>query len=205
MAPNPPGLPTSPDHRSPDLPGRPPATGPVGVPTADTDRALQPEPRQRLPRVEPARAGPGPRPRRPAQRPHPVERIEGLGRPRLPRALLNLVDKSISENLTNNAKPSNLFETLSRLPDDGVGSRVHQMRWSSKGIEGCYWEISRVRLEHEGTRGKAWGRLVWRGKHSSFFFLLKNFSFKSFSYFFLGLSDNFNSIYSAVWKFREGS
>ncbi|PAV20524.1 hypothetical protein PNOK_0315100 [Pyrrhoderma noxium] len=84
--------------------------------------------------------------------------------PRLPRALLNLVDKSISENLTNNAKPSNLFETLSRLPDDGVGSRVHQTRWSSKGIEGCYWEISRVRLEHEGTRGKAWGRLVWRGK-----------------------------------------
>ena len=79
----------------------------------------------------------------------------------LPRAVAGLVDKSVSETISN--QPRNLFETLSRLPNDGVGARVHQTRWTSKGIEGSYWEISRVSLRNEGTRGKAWGKLVWRG------------------------------------------
>ncbi|EJD00892.1 uncharacterized protein FOMMEDRAFT_110293 [Fomitiporia mediterranea MF3/22] len=80
----------------------------------------------------------------------------------LPRAIANLIPKETVEALSN--KPRNLYETLARLPRDGVGARVFQTRWQSKGIEGSFWEISRVKLEHEGTRGRAWGRLVWRGK-----------------------------------------
>ena len=79
----------------------------------------------------------------------------------LPRAIAGLVPKEASEALQNN--PRNLFETLSRLPNDGVGSRVFQTRWQSKGIEGCFYEVTRVKLKHEGTGGKAWGWLVWRG------------------------------------------
>ncbi|KAL5530478.1 hypothetical protein ACEPAF_6736 [Sanghuangporus sanghuang] len=80
----------------------------------------------------------------------------------LPRAIAGLVQKETAEAIQN--KPRNLFETLARLPNDGVGARVFQTRWQSKGIEGCFYEVSRVRLKHEGMRGKAWGRLVWRGK-----------------------------------------
>ena len=79
----------------------------------------------------------------------------------LPRALSGLVQKETAEAIQN--KPRNLYETLARLPNDGVGARVFQTRWQSKGIEGCYYEVSRVKLKLEGTRGKAWGRLVWRG------------------------------------------
>ncbi len=30
----------------------------------------------------------------------------------------------------------------------------------------CYWEITKVRLKDGGNHGKAWGKLVWRGKFS---------------------------------------
>ncbi|THH11286.1 hypothetical protein EW145_g763 [Phellinidium pouzarii] len=80
----------------------------------------------------------------------------------LPRALAALIPEAASETLAN--KPRNLYSTLSRLPEDGIGARVFQTRWQSKGIEGCFWEVSRVRLKCEGTHGKAWGKLVWRGK-----------------------------------------
>ncbi|KAN0062359.1 hypothetical protein ACQY0O_005241 [Thecaphora frezii] len=30
----------------------------------------------------------------------------------------------------------------------------------------CYWEVTRVKLKDGGRHGKAWGRLVWRGKSS---------------------------------------
>ncbi|KAI5122181.1 hypothetical protein M0805_007078 [Coniferiporia weirii] len=83
----------------------------------------------------------------------------------LPRAFAELVPKATSEALVD--KPRTLYQTLSRLPKDGVGTRVYQTRWQSKGIEGCYWEVSRVKLKCEGAHGKAWGRLVWRGKRVS--------------------------------------
>jgi small subunit ribosomal protein S34 len=57
----------------------------------------------------------------------------------------------------------NLYETLSRLPDSGVGARVHQSRWSAKGITDCYWDVTRCRTKNEGMSGQAWGKLVWRG------------------------------------------
>ncbi|TFK92953.1 hypothetical protein K466DRAFT_538816 [Polyporus arcularius HHB13444] len=63
--------------------------------------------------------------------------------------------------------PGNLFEVLSRFPQDGVGQKVHQTRWGTKGIEGSYWEITRTRLKCEGKHGKAWGVLVWKGKRVS--------------------------------------
>ena len=79
----------------------------------------------------------------------------------LPKALANLIPASTSAQLAN--KPRNLYETLSRLPKDGVGARVHQTRWTSKLIDGCFWEVTRVKLKCEGSHGKAWGKLVWRG------------------------------------------
>ncbi|PWN51201.1 hypothetical protein IE53DRAFT_368274 [Violaceomyces palustris] len=87
-----------------------------------------------------------------------------------------------------------LYQHLSTLPNDGVGSKVRQRRWLAKGLdqpahinlredwekfrasgaEGrnavkqaghlCYWEVTRVRLKNGGNNGKAWGRLFWRGK-----------------------------------------
>lgn len=58
---------------------------------------------------------------------------------------------------------ANLYQVLSRYPQDGVGRKVYQTRWTAKGIEGCYWEVTRTRLKLEGNHGKAWGYLTWRG------------------------------------------
>ncbi|KZO89777.1 hypothetical protein CALVIDRAFT_491415 [Calocera viscosa TUFC12733] len=57
-----------------------------------------------------------------------------------------------------------LYEVLSKLPNDGVGFGLLQTRWRGKQIFDSYWHISRVKLKNEGTKGKAWGRLVWKGK-----------------------------------------
>lgn len=59
---------------------------------------------------------------------------------------------------------STLYETLARLPGNGVGAQVAQRRWTAKGIEGSYWEVTKVKLKNEGRSGKAWGKLVWRGE-----------------------------------------
>lgn len=80
----------------------------------------------------------------------------------LPRTLKKLIPEATASQLS--VHPRNLYETLSRLPKDGVGSRVFQTRWQSKGIEGSYYEVTRVRLKDEGKHGKAWGRLVWKGR-----------------------------------------
>ncbi|KAF8583956.1 hypothetical protein K439DRAFT_1347357, partial [Ramaria rubella] len=56
-----------------------------------------------------------------------------------------------------------LYETLSRMPGDGIGTRVTQARWAAKGIQNCYWEVTKVQIKDAGKHGKAWGRLVWRG------------------------------------------
>lgn len=57
-----------------------------------------------------------------------------------------------------------LYQTLASLPNNGVGAQVSQRRWAAKGIEGSYWEVTKVKLKNEGRNGKAWGKLVWRGK-----------------------------------------
>ncbi|KAF8305392.1 hypothetical protein DL93DRAFT_2066334 [Clavulina sp. PMI_390] len=59
---------------------------------------------------------------------------------------------------------TNLYQTLSRLPNDGVGSLVRQKRWDVAGRPDTYWQVTRVRLKNEGKNGKAWGRFVYKGK-----------------------------------------
>lgn len=78
----------------------------------------------------------------------------------LPPALARLIKPN---PLAQNHSRS-LYETLSRLPKDGVGSRVTQPRWAAKGIQNSYWEITKVRIKDEGRHGKVWGRLFWKGQ-----------------------------------------
>ena len=59
--------------------------------------------------------------------------------------------------------PSSLYQVLSRFPKDGVGRKVYQTRWGTKGFPHCYWEVTRTKLKLEGKHGKAWGRLFWKG------------------------------------------
>lgn len=81
-----------------------------------------------------------------------------------------------------------LYDHLSHLPNDGVGTKVRQVKWAARGLDVpygeelggpiapserkdrghlCYWEITRVKLrliENGKIHGKAWGRFVWRGE-----------------------------------------
>ncbi|KJA24594.1 hypothetical protein HYPSUDRAFT_38651 [Hypholoma sublateritium FD-334 SS-4] len=57
----------------------------------------------------------------------------------------------------------NLYEVLSRTPTGGIGMEVHQTRWSEKNIPNCYWVVTRSQFKLQGTHGKAWGRLHWKG------------------------------------------
>ncbi|KAI0346886.1 hypothetical protein BDW22DRAFT_1351172 [Trametopsis cervina] len=61
-------------------------------------------------------------------------------------------------------RTGSLYEVLSSHPKNGVGQRVHQIRWGTKGIEDSYWVVTKTQLKLEGTHGKAWGKLYWRGK-----------------------------------------
>ena len=76
-------------------------------------------------------------------------------------ALQKLLPSSLPPSLSS--RPGNLYQVLSRYSKDGVGQRVHQVRWGSKGIEDCYWEVTRTRLKLGGKHGKAWGKLIWKG------------------------------------------
>lgn len=76
-------------------------------------------------------------------------------------ALQKLLPSSLPPSLSS--RPGSLYQVLSRYSKDGVGQRVHQVRWGMKEMEECYWEVSRTRLKLGGTHGKAWGKLVWRG------------------------------------------
>ncbi|KIM25620.1 hypothetical protein M408DRAFT_331149 [Serendipita vermifera MAFF 305830] len=83
----------------------------------------------------------------------------------LPKALAQLIPATTYDATTTIfPHPTTLYRTLSRLPKDGVGARVAQRRWTAKGIEGSYWEVTKIRLKPDGQHGKAWGRLVWKGK-----------------------------------------
>lgn len=60
-------------------------------------------------------------------------------------------------------RTGNLYQVLSRTPTGGVGSEVHQLRWSEKQIANSYWVITRSKFKCGGNHGKAWGRLYWKG------------------------------------------
>ncbi|KAI0698626.1 hypothetical protein BC835DRAFT_1518751 [Cytidiella melzeri] len=80
----------------------------------------------------------------------------------LAAALKRLLPKDLPSSLST--RSGSLYQVLSRYPNDGVGQRVHQTRWSMKGISDSYWEVTRTRLKLEGKHGKAWGKLYWRGQ-----------------------------------------
>ncbi|KAF8974669.1 hypothetical protein BDZ97DRAFT_41894 [Flammula alnicola] len=61
------------------------------------------------------------------------------------------------------ARCGNLYEVLSRTPTGGVGLEVHQTRWNERNITNSYWVITRSQFKLQGTHGKAWGRLYWKG------------------------------------------
>ena len=78
------------------------------------------------------------------------------------RAIQKLLPRHLPSTLATH--PGSLYQILSRQPKDGVGQRVHQLRWGTKGFENCYWIVTKVVLKNQGKHGKAWGKLVWRGK-----------------------------------------
>ncbi|PVF93196.1 hypothetical protein CPB86DRAFT_809085 [Serendipita vermifera] len=91
--------------------------------------------------------------------------------PSIPKAIAKLIPEQATQfdsTTTIFPHPTTLFRTLSRLPRDGVGSKLAQRRWDAKGIHGCYWEVTKTRLKlgEDGkmAHGKAWGRLTWKGK-----------------------------------------
>lgn len=78
------------------------------------------------------------------------------------RAIQSLLPSTLPPSLRTT--PANLYQVLSRAPGGGVGLRVHQIRWTEKGIRNCYWQVTRTRLKLEGSHGKAWGKLYWKGE-----------------------------------------
>ena len=77
------------------------------------------------------------------------------------KAIQHFLPSKLPPTLSNS--PSSLCQVLSRFPQDGVGQKVYQTRWGTKGFPECYWEVTRTKLKLEGKHGKAWGHLVWRG------------------------------------------
>lgn len=77
------------------------------------------------------------------------------------RALQRLLPAKLPPSLST--KPGNLYQVLSRYPENGAGKAVHQTRWGRKAIEGSYWKVTRCQTKLQGTHGKAWGHLYWKG------------------------------------------
>jgi len=88
-----------------------------------------------------------------------------MGSANVAAAFQKLLPKNLPPGLST--KPANLYQVLSRYATDGVGQRVYQTRWTNKGISDCFWIVTRTSLKKGGNHGKAWGRLVWRGKEVS--------------------------------------
>lgn len=80
----------------------------------------------------------------------------------IPQSLLRLWPKRLPPSLST--RPGNLYEIISRTASNGVGKKVHQIRWGEKHIENSYWVVTRSKLKCEGRHGKAWGRLYWKGQ-----------------------------------------
>ncbi|KAG7096648.1 hypothetical protein E1B28_004064 [Marasmius oreades] len=83
--------------------------------------------------------------------------------PAIPHSLQKLLPKRLPPSLAP-TRSGTLYEILSKTPSGGVGKHVHQTRWSKKKIPDCFWVVTRTKFKCEGKHGKAWGKLVWRGK-----------------------------------------
>ncbi|KAJ7283501.1 hypothetical protein C8J57DRAFT_1171196 [Mycena rebaudengoi] len=77
------------------------------------------------------------------------------------RTLQRLLPQALPPTLKQH--PANLYQVLSRTPS-AIGREVHQIRWSGKHISDSYWRVTRARFKCNGTHGKAWGQLYWKGK-----------------------------------------
>ena len=77
------------------------------------------------------------------------------------RRLLPLKKSELPPSLR--PQTGNLYQILSRTPTGGVGTEVHQLRWSEKQISDSYWVITRSKFKCGGNHGKAWGQLYWKG------------------------------------------
>ncbi|KAG2370113.1 hypothetical protein BDR07DRAFT_1468245 [Suillus spraguei] len=73
---------------------------------------------------------------------------------RAARAIQGLLPSTLPPSLRTT--PANLYQVLSRAPGGGIGQRVHQIRWTEKGIRNS-----------RGNHGKAWGKLYWKGRQIS--------------------------------------
>jgi small subunit ribosomal protein S34 len=87
-----------------------------------------------------------------------------------PRYILPLIKSQLPPALR--PKTGNLYQILSRTPTGGVGTEVHQLRWSEKQISDSYWVITRSKFKSGGNHGKAWGQLYWKGLFDLTFWLL---------------------------------
>ncbi|KAJ3829054.1 hypothetical protein F5880DRAFT_1525619 [Lentinula raphanica] len=98
---------------------------------------------------------------------------------RQPSNLVETIRKLLPERLPPSlvSRPGNLYEILSRTPSGGVGKHVHQLRWSQKSIPDCYWVVTRSQFKCEGKHGKAWGKLVWKGKYFYMFSCDKSWNY----------------------------
>lgn len=83
----------------------------------------------------------------------------------LAQAVKKLLPQRLPPSLSNS--PGNLYEILSRTPTGGVGREIHQIRWSQKQINNCWWRVTRTKFKCEGKHGKAWGHLYWKGSTST--------------------------------------
>ncbi|KAJ2933450.1 hypothetical protein H1R20_g3618, partial [Candolleomyces eurysporus] len=85
--------------------------------------------------------------------------------PSVAESIQRLLPKDLPPSLA--PKIGNLYEVLSRTPTGGVGKKVYQLRWKGKQIDDCYWVVTRSKFKCEGSHGKAWGHLYWKGKNVS--------------------------------------
>jgi len=53
-----------------------------------------------------------------------------------------------------------LFDLLRVLPNSGIGSKVAKQNWR----EERYWEVTRIKIDPDGSHGKVWGTPYWKGK-----------------------------------------
>ena len=93
------------------------------------------------------------------------------------------------------SQTGNLYRILSRTPTGGVGTEVHQLRWSEKQISNSYWVITRSKFKCGGNHGKAWGQLYWKGLLS-----LTNLAIDSISYFQVSLWVPVRSLFEGLWN-----
>ncbi|TRM68431.1 hypothetical protein BD626DRAFT_626734 [Schizophyllum amplum] len=89
---------------------------------------------------------------------------QASGSSAIAKSLERLLPKPSERPPSLSSGASALPRILSRTPDNGIGRRVHQVRWSEKQIADCYWVVSRTQFKLGGAHGKAWGKLYWKGK-----------------------------------------